>query len=103
MKLKLYLAALASQSITYSRNEALYCFALYHVNHFIFDLTIKQEWRERILSLIISIDQKPIRDQIIYFKHFDQSNAKIINIDHDSFDSGKMHWIRSIEAMTKTK
>ena len=39
MKLvQLYLAALASKSITYSRNEALFCFALYQVNKFMFDL-----------------------------------------------------------------
>ena len=35
---QLYLAALASKSVTYSRNEALFCFALYQVNKFMFDL-----------------------------------------------------------------
>ena len=96
MKLvQLYLAALASKSVTYSRNEALYCFALFHVNHFMFDLSIKQEWRKRLLQLVLSAE-KPIREEIIYFDHFD--GARIINIEQADFDEGKRHWIRSIQA-----
>ena len=50
MKLvQLYLAALASKSVTYSRNEALFCFALYQVNKFMFDLR-RVFWRLEIFK-----------------------------------------------------
>ena len=101
MKLvQLYLAALASKSVTYSRNEALFCFALFHVNHFIFDQSIKVEWRERILALVISAE-KPIRDQIIYFERFEKS--KIVSFEVEKFDQGKAHWIRSSQAQQQAQ
>ena len=92
------LAAIASKTITYERNEALFCFALYQVSQFIFNLDINENLRERVLTLVLSAE-KLLQDHILLFRKF--SGRNIVFWKTDDFDQGKLRWINSVRAKMK--
>lgn len=100
MKLvQLYLAAVASKTITYERNEALYLFALVQINQFIFNLEIRENFREQILVLVLSAEQD-LRKEILFFDKI-ENGSNVVVWNEESFNPDKLRWIKSVDAKLK--
>ena len=87
-----YSAAVASKTITYERNEALYLFALVQINRFIFDLEIRENFREQILVLVLSAEQD-LRNRILFFDKI-ENGSNVVVCDEKAFNPDKLRWIK---------
>ena len=83
---------MASKTITYERNEALYLFALVQINRFIFDLEIRENFREQILVLVLSAEHD-LRNRILFFDKI-ENGSNVVVWDETIFNQDKLRWIK---------
>ena len=89
---QLYLAAIASKTVTVHRNVVLYCFAVYQINQFLMNLQIDRNLRESILRLVLSAE-KSLQKDILFFSKI---NKEFPHIDHkEDLEEGPKSWIIS--------
>ena len=92
---QLYLAAVASKTISLERNSALYCLAINQISKFIFNLEIEEKLRIQILRLVLSAEEK-IRTEILMLGKIDMNEPHIRL--KESLEEGKERWIKCVKS-----
>ena len=93
---QLYLAAVASKTVTLDRNSALYCFAIHQISKFIFNLEIEEKLRVQILRLVLSAEPK-IQSEILMLEKI-ELNEPHIKLK-EFIEEGKTRWIKYVKSL----
>ena len=71
----------------------MYLFALVQINRFIFDLEIRENFREQILVLVLSAEQN-LKNEILFFDKIENGTSNVLVLDEKTFNPDKLRWIK---------
>jgi len=95
---QLYLAAIASRTVTLDRNCALYCIAVHQISTFIYNLEMAEQLREQILALVLNA-ANDIRDDILLFDGISKTAPHIVR--KQKIPDGPERWVESVKSKRK--
>lgn len=95
---QLYLAAIASRTVTAERNTAVYCIAVTQISTFVFNLEMEEKLREQILTLVLNAADDIQNDILLFDRVITQ--APYIS-RKDKLQDGPWRWVQSVKSRRK--